>query len=178
MDKLEELVLEYRNRIIEGKRIDLVPVTRNKMDDVLKLRSQDKSRYYLNQEDGLTLEEQEKWFDAYMERKNDLYWFFCDKEGRIEGTVRLGDICQDSAGLDSVTGDNSIKNIFMDFIAAQDMTINFAFQVLEINRLIATVRYDNKPVLSLNRHHGFHVTGETQIRGIKYVLGELKNPNR
>jgi len=177
MERLEELVLECRKKKIEGKRVDLVPVTRDKMDCVLALRSQEKSRYFLNQEEGLTLEDQERWFDAYQERLDDLYWFFCDKQGRIEGTVRLSGICQDSAGLDSGTGDNSVKNIFMDFIAAQDMAIDYAFRVLKINKLTAVVRSDNGPVLGMNKHQGFRITGEEEIRGAVYVLEELLNPD-
>lgn len=177
MDRLEKLVFEYRKKTIEGKRVDLVPVTRDKMNYVLYLRSQDKSKYYLNQAEGMTLADQEKWFDSYQERLDDLYWFFCDKEGTIEGTVRLGNICQDSAGLDSGTGDNSLKNIFMDFVAAQDMAIAFAFQVLKIDKLTATVRSDNQAILGMNRHQGFQITGEEQVRGVTYLKEELWNPN-
>lgn len=177
MDRLEKLVFEYRKKTIEGKRVDLVPVTRDKMNYVLYLRSQEKSKYYLNQEKGLTLAEQERWFDSYQKRLDDLYWFFCDKEGTIEGTVRLGNICQDSAGLDSVTGDNAIKHVFMDLIAAEDMAIDFAFQVLDIKRLTGCVRSGNEPVLGINRRQGFQVTGEEQIRGVTYLREELWNPN-
>ena len=68
MDELKKLVLEYRNKTIEGKRVDLVPVTRGKMNHVLYLRSQEKSKYFLNQEEGMTLAAQEQWFDSYQER--------------------------------------------------------------------------------------------------------------
>ncbi len=176
MDELKKLVLEYRNKTIEGKRVDLVPVTRGKMNHVLYLRSQEKSKYFLNQEEGMTLAAQEQWFDSYQERLDDLYWFFCDKKGTIEGTVRLGHICKDSAGLDSVTGDNTIKHIFMDFIAAEDMAIEFAFQVLNIRKLTGLVRSDNEPVLGINKRQGFQIVGEEQVRGVTYLQEELWNP--
>ena len=43
------IVKQYREKIIEGKCIDLIPVKEELLPTIVELRNQERSRYYFNQ---------------------------------------------------------------------------------------------------------------------------------
>lgn len=173
MDNVQEIVKEYRQKTIVGKRVDLVPVTKEKMDIVLRLRSQENTKRAMNQFEGLSLDEQYAWFDSYETRLDDLYWFYADKDGNIEGTIRLSHIEKDSAWLDSGTGDERIKDVYFDFVAAEYMVLQFAKEILGVKKLIGHILHDNKPLLLLSKRQGFVQVDKEFIRGKEYFIQEL-----
>ena len=77
---------------IVSKLGNLIPLNEKFLPDIVRLRNQDRSKYYLNQNLVLTLDMQKKWYNDYLKRLNDIYWCIQNKEGIIIGTIRLYDI--------------------------------------------------------------------------------------
>ena len=95
MDKIAELIEEYRQRDIEGRIINLSPVMEDDLPSIVRMRNALKMMYYFNQTEELTLSSQKKWYYKYLQRNDDLYWTIKDKKGNVIGANRLYDILPD-----------------------------------------------------------------------------------
>ncbi len=61
-------------------------------EDVIRLRNQKESKYFLNQNYDLTVEMQKEWFKEFLLRENDIYWAACNKQGDVIGTIKTYNI--------------------------------------------------------------------------------------
>lgn len=166
---ITQTVKEYRKKIIEGKCIDLVPVKKEHLSRIIELRNQDKSRYFLNQPQLLTLEMQKEWFDKYSARTNDIYWCIRNKEGVIVGTIRLYDITEESCSHGSFIIDETYTLGNPYALEAQIITLEFAFRELKVRKVINDNRIDNEKVCAISQKMGFHFEKEIEIHNIKYL---------
>ena len=67
----EEIISRYRKQPLIGECVDLVPINKDCLAEVVRLRNQERSVYYLNQGHKLTLQAQQEWFASYLTRNND-----------------------------------------------------------------------------------------------------------
>lgn len=172
---MENEIIKYKAETLVGKYIDLVPVNDTMVEDIVRLRNQSKSIYFLNQNKSLTVQEQRQWIEKYKTSTDDIYWGFFNKEKIIEGTIRLYSIEDKSAEMGSMTADNAIKMSFFHYLEAEKMVVRFAFGILKLNRIYATVRSDNRAIIEATKRGGFHVCGNTYIRGVQYDCFEIIN---
>lgn len=174
---MESIIREYRNKTIEGKCIDLVPLEESMLENVVRLRNQDKSVYFLNQGELLTLDMQKSWFQKYLERMDDIYWAVYDKEDNFVGTMRLYEITDDKCVQGSFIIDEKYAKGAPYALEAELLSIKFAFEVLKINKIINEDRADNANMNSLTKRLGFEFIKDTNVRGVDYKYYELYQDN-
>lgn len=173
MDKIYQLVQEYREKTISGKSIDLVPLKECFLEDVIRLRNQKDSKYFLSQQDDLTMEMQKKWYAEYLRRNNDLDWMVCNKQGNVVGTISIYEIAPEKCNRGRAIIDENYKTerpyAFETFI----LSTKFAFNVLGVNTIINANKEDNDVMNSISHTIGYDVVREVEIRGVKHYYYEL-----
>ncbi len=164
------IILEYREKKIEGKCIDLVPLTPNDAENIVNIRNEQKNRYFLNQKYELTVEGQKKWYESYLERDNDIYWCIYNKQGEFIGTVRVYDIDKDKDLCDQ--GSFMIDEEYAEgapyALEAELLSLDFIFDILGINNVINEDRSDNKIMNNLSKKLGFVFKKNTIINDVEY----------
>jgi len=174
---IEKLIKEYRHKTLTGKCIDLVPLTDEMLEKVVALRNQDKSVYFLNQGNLLTLEMQKQWFDNYQKRYDDIYWAIYDKTNTFVGTMRLYDISAGECVQGSFIIDEQYAKGAPYALEAEIMSLRFAFDVLGVEKVINEDRADNANMNSLTKKLGFTYIKDTNVRGVDYKYYELYKEN-
>jgi RimJ/RimL family protein N-acetyltransferase len=168
--RIEKIIEESRKKSIQGKCIDLVPLSMKDISNVVQIRNREKNKYFLSQNYDLTEEGQKKWYESYLDRKNDIYWCIYNKENEFIGTIRIYDI----------DGENDIcdQGSFMIYeeqaegapyaLEAEILSLDFAFDILGIHNVINEDRSDNKVMNNLTRRLGFEYKKKTVIRDDEY----------
>lgn len=170
-------IIKYREKIIEGKCIDLVPVKEELLPRVIELRNQERSRYFLNQSVILTLEMQKKWYDEYLKRDNDIYWCIRSRENIIVGTVRLYNITESSCDHGSVMIDEKYSMGMPYALEAEILSLEFAFYTLKVKQIFNDDRHDNKMMNSISKKMGFVFQNVIDIGGVPYNHYILEEKN-
>lgn len=169
-EKINDLIKEYRNRIIEGKCINFVPLSEKDLENVVNLRNKDRNRYFLNQSYVLTVEGQKEWYEKYIERMNDIYWCIYSKSKQFIGTIRIYDIDENEDLCDqgSFMIDEEYAEEAPYAIEAELMSLDFVFDILKIGNVINEDRADNKVMNNLTKRLGFVFEKDIVINGIDY----------
>ena len=170
---IERIISEYRNKKIEGKVIDLVPLGVQDLPDVVRLRNHPKMMHFFHQEYQLTLDMQKAWFDKYLARKNDLYWKICSKQGEFLGAIRVYDITPEIADQGSTMLDPDKSMSGPEAAEALLLCLEFLFDTVGVVKIINDDRVDNKNMNSLSRRLGFEYLHDIEIRGVKFRHYEL-----
>ena len=165
-----EAVREYRQKDIHGVCADLVPFTMEYAAEFVRMRNEERNKYFFNQQQDLTVESQERWYEKYLQRNNDIFWAILDKKGKFIGTTRLYDIASDGSILEqgSFMIDERISGTAPYAIEANIMCLDFAFDVLKVNEIINRDRNDNKVMNNLSRKFGFKFVRNVEINGVPY----------
>lgn len=174
MNKIKEIIMDYRKKDLMGKIIDLSPVIKDDLSNIVRMRNDPKMMYFLNQPQKLTLESQMAWYDNYEKRTNDLYWSIKDKNGLLVGTNRLYEITKTKCVQGSLIIDSQYSRTAPFAIEAILLSLDFAFNTLGVQTIINEDRHDNKNMNSLSRRFGFQFLKKTDIRGITYNYYELQ----
>ncbi len=172
------IIKEFRNKVIEGKCINLVPFTINDVANVVDIRNREKNKYFLNQASELNIERQTKWYEAYLTRYNDIYWCIYNKQNQFIGTVRVYDIDKDAdiCNQGSFMVDEEYAEGAPYAIEAEILTLDFIFNQLKINNVINENRADNRVMNNLSKKLGFVLKKNTIINGVDYKY-YLLNPS-
>ena len=173
MNKIKDIIIQYRLKDIIGNIVNLSPANEKFVQDIIRMRNNNKTMYYLNQGKKLTIDDQIEWFKYYFLRYNDLYWIIKDKEERVIGTNRLYDITNEKCVQGSIIIDEQYSMSAPYAAEAIMLSINFAFNILCVNTIINEDRKDNKNMNSITKRLGFKFIMETDIRGIPYNYYEL-----
>lgn len=169
---ISTVVREYKNRIIEGVCLDLVPLSATFSEDIAALRNREENRYNLNQDYELTKEMQDAWTEAYLDRDDDLYWCLVRKDGQFLGTIRLYEIKEDEKtcrqGSFMVDKDYAAEGPYA--LEAIILTLDFAFEKLLCGLVYNDDRCDNKVMNNLSKKFGFSFVEEISVKGVPYNL--------
>lgn len=171
------IVSEYRGKTIYGDFIDLVPFNESHFSDVVRIRNQPKSKYFLNQDFDLTVEMQSEWYKDYLKRDNDIYWVIFDKSGTPIGTERLYNITSNSCEEGSTIIDEAYAMKGPYSVEAILLAMDFGFKLLNVKSIINTDRVDNKNMNSISQKVGFQLLKQIEIRGATYNYYELTEEN-
>ncbi len=173
MDKIYRLVQEYREKTILGKSIELVPLKECFFEDVIRMRNQKDSTYFLNQQHDLTMEMQRKWYAEYLSRNNDLYWLVCNKQGDVVGTISIYEIDQEKCNRGRAIIDEKRRMEKPYAFEAFILSTKFAFDILGVNTIVNANKIDNAVMNSISHTIGYDVLKEVEIRGVKHYYYEL-----
>lgn len=163
-----EVVARYRQQSLIGKCIDLVPLQAAYLPQIVELRNQKSSRYYLHQEHEITLEMQQAWYARYLQTSDDLYWCIVDKNtGDVVGTIRLYEIKPESCRQGSFIISESC--VGMPYaLEAEILSLEFAFDWLGVQQIINDDRHDNRKMNSMSRKLGFRLVKTVDLEGVLY----------
>lgn len=168
--RISDIVREYREKRVEGKFVDLVPLTLADVDNVVEIRNRKKNRYFLNQTYIITPESQAKWYDSYLARYDDIYWSIYNKQNNFIGTIRVYDIDEEKDICDqgSLMIDEDIAEEGPYAVEVELLTLDFIFNVLRIGKVINEDRADNKVMNNLTKKLGFKYIKDTKIGKVDY----------
>ncbi len=167
-------ILEWKKKNYIGNNIYFKPVSAADLQFVVDMRNQEKSKYFLNQIDDSTLESQERWYCSYELKNDDIYWVYCDKEtDKRLGTIRLYNVEKSECEIGSSTADQNADNAYLFFMEAHSLVIQFAKEILNIQKIHADTRTDNKFVDMVLRKLGFEFKKVVDIRGADYNYYEM-----
>lgn len=172
-DKIKKL----RKTPVTGIFIDLIPVEEKHLPELVRLRNQEKSKYYLNQQFDLTLEMQKEWYSRYIERDNDIYWCVVTKDGVVIGTYRLYDIFDEICEGGSFIIDENYTMGLPYALETCLLSLEVAFNELDLKVVINSDRKDNKNMNSMSRKLGFEFEKEIMINGVCFNRYLLKKEN-
>lgn len=177
-ERIEKIIAEYRGKTIKGRCIDLVPFTLDDSGNVVEIRNREKNKYFLNQTYKLNVESQKIWYETYLTRNNDIYWCIYNKKNEFIGTVRVYDIDEENDICDqgSFIIDEDQAEGAPYALEAEILTLDFIFDVLNIENVINEDRRDNKVMNNLTKKLGFDFKKRTIINGVEYNY-YLLNPN-
>lgn len=167
---IADSITEYRKKGLEGKLVDLLPISRNDSENIVKLRNKEKNLLFLSQQKKINVEEQNKWYDAYVVRDNDIYWCIHNKWNQFIGTTRLyninegEDICEHGS---FIIDDKYAKNAPYA-LEAFILTLDFAFDVLHIGHVCNACRMDNQVINSLSQEIGFSIQKKIVSDNVEY----------
>ncbi len=170
MVNVEEIVKEYRNKPIEGRTIDLVPLKEEFCGNIVELRNKKRNMYYLSQGEELSLQKQLEWYKKYQKRYDDIYWCILKKNGDFIGTVRLYDITGDEKILEygRVMIDEEYASEAPYAKEAGILGLDFAFDNLRVDQVITTIREDNGRMTGFAKRFGFEFAHSFLLRDIPY----------
>ena len=176
-EKQTKLIQKYRNEVFPGLSTNLVPISSEYLKNIVYLRNQDHSKYYLNQPQNITLESQNKWYEQYLKRDNDIYWCIEDKENNIVGTVRLYDITENNCehGSFIIGKEYTMGSPFA--LEAMILSLDFAFKTLNLDTVECNDRADNSNMNSITKRFGFLFDEKRIINGVEYNHYVLKKEN-
>ncbi len=177
MNRIKDIVTEYRNKDITGSVINLSPLNDSDLANVVRMRNHPKMMYYFNQAQKITLDSQIDWYMKYIQRDDDLYWVIKDKSGHVIGTNRLYAITQERCEQGSLMIDYTYAMGAPYAAEAILLSLNFAFDKLGVHIVVNENRHDNKNMNSITKRFGFKFIRENNIRGIIYNYYELYPEN-
>lgn len=174
-ERIKEIIEQYRTKRIEGKCIDLVPYSTKDNESIVELRNRPKNMYFLAQAGKLDLNSQNKWYEQYSRLNNDIFWCIYNKNQEFIGTIRIykiddeKDICtQGSFLIDEEKVDEAPYSL-----EAEIMSLDFAFDILNMAKVINEDRADNKVMNNLSKKIGFIFQKNTVVNGVDYKLYHL-----
>ncbi len=166
----QTLIAKSRKKTITGKLIDLVPFSSSDAANVAAMRNRDRNTYFFNQSIQLTEEDQLAWYEKYLTRDDDIYWCIYTKDHDFIGTVRLYNVDADSDSCEhgSFMVDEEKAEGAPYAIEALLLSIDFAFDTLQVHKMINQDRVDNKVMNNLSKRLGFKQQKTTIINGAEY----------
>lgn len=180
MKNQSEVISGLRNRKLEGDFIRLAPVEEKHLPKIVRLRNREVNKYFLNQDYDLTNESQKAWYEEYLKHDDDICW--CIErllDGRVIGTVRLYNYSLDMECCEhgSFIIDKDVAKEAPYAVEAMVMSLDAAFDLLGVAKIINQDREDNKIMNSLTHKAGFEYIKAVEIRGIPYKFYELSKEN-
>ena len=154
------VLLRYKNlmlRQIEQADLELL---RNWRNDKEKTK-------FLRKINHITPEMQEKWFNNYLNNKNELAFAIVETEniGALIGSVSLYNFKNNQAEIGKILiGNNQAKGFGYGRISFA-MLMTYAFEKLNLKKIVATVNKNNIPARKSYFRLGFKVVGETITDG-------------
>lgn len=169
---MQSLVKEYKEKVLLGQCLDLVPLSTEDSDKIVALRNKDKNRYNLNQDYVLTKENQDAWYQQYKDRTDDLYWCIFEKDGRFLGTIRLYEIDENNKTCrqGSFIIDDEYSKEGPYALEAIIRTLDLAFGTLALEKVYNDDRADNKVMNNLSKKFGFVFEKEILVKEVPYNL--------
>lgn len=144
------------------ERIILKPLGRDDIEDLRNLRNKMKDYFFSNS--IITAEAQEKWYENYLQRENDIMFKVVKKDNpnTFIGTIAIYDIADDYSvaelGRTLVDKEKAPeKGIGTEVTKAACL---FAFDVLKINKIRGEVLKTNPRALKMDLNVGFYLVGD------------------
>lgn len=166
-------VNRFRNVVIEGKCIDLVPYEPKYAEPVVRLRNLPSVRYFLNQHHESTPASQHAWYSGYLNRHNDIFWVIKSKDGRFLGCNRLYDITPTALEKGSLIVAPEVSQTLPAALEADLLGLRCAFSDLGVETVITKTRHDNVKMQSINTRFGFQAGCMENVGDIQYSVSSL-----
>lgn len=135
--------------VIQGKYVQLLPVTEDDAEFTLYVRQDPRITKYLPKVDN-TLEQQREWIRRQRERAGDFYFVANDYNGNPVGTIGIYDI-RDNVGeggrLTSIG--NALQSLEIQYLIFQ-----FDFEILKLDKVVAYVYAENTSAVRLSEKLG------------------------
>lgn len=164
----------FKNKIIEGKIVRLVPIEESDLNYIISKRNIESNKYFFNQNKDITINEQKDWYDLYIKRDNDFYYIIKSKITSLNvGMIRVYEcdlLFKNGGGcfFGSIFVDKTDKTFAPYAKDAAIALIDFVFNQLKLLYIIIDAKDDNELMNKFAIKLGCKFNDEIQIRGKKY----------
>jgi RimJ/RimL family protein N-acetyltransferase len=162
-------MLDYRaHRVpLVGSLITLQPVAPEHAEALVALRSTPIAQHIFAQTEPPSLGGQQRFYESYLQRANDLYWVV-ERHGQIIGANALYDINAAGAEKGRQIIEPTAARTLPIALEAELLLLDFAFGTLGLPVVTALVREDNQAVQNFNLRLGFTQSGSATRHGQTY----------
>jgi RimJ/RimL family protein N-acetyltransferase len=180
MEAIQKIKEIKSRKIIIGENIDLFPYSTEFIDDIIRLRNQEEARYFLAQKFSLTREQQLSWMQNYELTDTEVGFVIKDKKGTCMGLMFLYDYKAESNTIElgRLVFDLQKTKGGPYFLEGMLVIMDLAFEVIEVDKIVAAIKKDNTQTIKFARKLGFMPVGECVIRNEEYVSLEVPPGNR
>lgn len=155
---------------LNGKKIQLRPISRKDTDNILRWRNQDWVRQNFIYQDDFTVESHEMWLQNMVATGKVIQFIIVEKQHKMDiGSVYLRDIKEERAEFGIFIGEK-------DFTArglgreATMLIISYGFKVLKLKNIFLRVLVNNKIAIKSYKSVGFSES--------RYLDGEVKDKGK
>lgn len=142
---------------------------------ILEWRNHPEIRKWMYNEYEIKLEEHLSFIESLKSRKDKLY-FLVKKENEFIGVIDFLDLDKKEIFYGIYSNPNS--KILGVGRVLNEVSINFAFNVLKVSKLKLEVFKDNIQVINLHKKYKFKEISEKFVNSKKVICMELENENR
>ena len=157
--------------MIRGSKTRMRALERDDLPHFVHWINDPETRRFMNIRYPISMVEEEKWWEGFLERKNDHIFAIETKDGTYIGNIGLHGIERENrrAQLGIIIGDKRFwgKGYGTDAIRA---LLNWAFSYLNLNRISLTVYAYNERAIRCYRKAGFQYEGK--MRQARYTDGQ------
>lgn len=140
-----------------GRTVDLIPLTRDKIEQVRVWRNSDQVKKHFIFRDEITVDKQKRWFQSVAESMECVYFLINDKQSDI-GLCEIKKI-KDNSGEWGIFIFSQDARQGLQPVEASLILLNYCFKILGLIKVTAQVLSDNAAALSLNQKLGFKQVG-------------------
>ena len=156
------------NEFLKGKHVILRPVEEKDAEFILMIRLDERNAPFLGNTPN-DIEFQKEWIRNQRERPGDYYFLYEDYDGNSQGVISVYNIHDNQAEVGRQVGlDDSLKNMEAEYLA-----MKFAFEKLNLEKIIGTTYVTNKRIYSKSKKLGLSVDGIINLNGRDSYLMSL-----
>lgn len=175
----KQALASLKKQVITGRIVDLYPFSPEFAADIVRLRNQEKARYFLSQNFELTEEAQLQWIRQYTEHPEEINFVTVSKSGCPVGTFGLYDLKDDCMEFGRLVFDlEKVKGGVPYALESAILVFDLAFDVIGLERVVANIREDNYNLLKFAQSLGFRPTGACMLREQPYVVLHMESYER
>jgi perosamine synthetase len=163
IDALKEFDMATRKEsiIIRGETVNLKKIESTDLPLMLKWRNKKESRAWFFNQEKITIEAQEEWYNRYLEDKTDSMYVIETKKGVPIGTIGLNNIDEKNRQTElgrMLIGEEKYRAKGYGSDATQTL-LKHCFEVMNLNRVYLNVFEHNAKAVSMYRKIGFSQEG-------------------
>ena len=144
-----------------GEKVRLRPVERSDLAKIVEWRNKPRVLRNLFSFLPLSMAQQERWFEQYLTRQNELMFIIESEEGIPIGTIGLNNIDYKNAKAEygrKIIGEDAYLGRGYATDAGRTL-VRFAFQLMNMNRLYMETLADNERTIHVCQKIGFRIEG-------------------
>jgi RimJ/RimL family protein N-acetyltransferase len=171
----KEKIAYLRSNTIRGKTIDLHPYSSKFIDDIIRLRNQDKVKYFLAQPFEITREQQLAWIKGYEERDEEFGFIVCNKRGEVVGISFCYNYDGHSMEIGRATFDTERLMGMPYALETYMVSADIVFEYLQLPTFKVIIKHDNYALLKFYRKLNWSDAGTLTIRDNLYQAMQLQS---
>jgi UDP-4-amino-4,6-dideoxy-N-acetyl-beta-L-altrosamine N-acetyltransferase len=150
--------------VSEAKLVDYVSLNEAEKKIVLKMRNHPEVRKWMYDNKEISLVEHISFIED-LESSKDRYYFVVKFQSQILGTINFTKVDKKNRVSEFGLYANPFETVHGVGRILEEVSIDYASRVLNLNKLMLEVFVDNRQVINLHKKYGFIETGKRSVNG-------------